>query len=67
MLHHLTPQQRHGEALALRSMAINMSSTALPLVFGATGAVLGAAVLFWAVGAAVGLGSTLVRRLPPVS
>lgn len=67
MLHHLTPQQRHGEALALRSMAINLSSTALPLVFGATGAVLGAAVLFWAVGAAVGLGSTLVRRLPPVS
>ena len=67
MLHHLTPHHRHGEALALRSMAINVSSTALPLVFGATGAVLGAAVLFWAVGAAVGIGSTLVRRLPPVS
>ena len=67
MLHHVTPQQRHGEALALRSMAINLSSTALPLVFGATGALLGAAVLFWAVGAAVGLGSTLVRRLPTVT
>ena len=67
MLHHVTPQHRHGEALALRSMAINLSSTALPLVFGATGALLGAAVLFWAVGGAVGLGSALVRRLPVVS
>jgi MFS family permease len=67
MLHHVTPQHRHGEALALRSMAINMTSTALPLVFGATGAVLGAAVLFWTVGAAVGVGSALVRRLPKVS
>ncbi len=67
MLHHVTPQHRHGEALALRSMAINLSSTALPLVFGATSAVLGAAVLFWAVGAAVGLGSALVRRLPTVT
>lgn len=66
MLHHLTPQQRHGEALALRSMAMNMSSTLMPLVFGATGAVAGAALLFWAVGAAVGSGSWLARRLQPV-
>jgi sugar phosphate permease len=63
MLHHLTPEARHGEALALRSMAINASSTAMPLVFGATGTLVGSAVLFWAVGAAVGAGSALVRRL----
>jgi MFS family permease len=63
MLHHLTPETRHGEALALRSMAINASSTAMPLVFGATGTLVGSAVLFWAVGAAVGAGSALVRRL----
>src|SRR5690606_12560603 len=43
MLHHVTPDGRHGEALALRSMAINTSSTLMPLVFGATGAVMGAA------------------------
>lgn len=63
MLHHLTPEARHGEALALRSMAINASSTAMPLVFGATGTLVGSAVLFWAVGAAVGAGSALVRQL----
>jgi MFS family permease len=63
MLHHLTPDQRHGEALALRSMVMNGSSTAMPLIFGATGTLLGAALLFWGVGAAVGSGSWLVRRL----
>ena len=61
-LHRLTPDQRHGEALALRSMALNASSTVMPLLFGATGAVVGAAVLFWAVGSAVGAGSWLARR-----
>lgn len=63
MLHHLTPDRRHGEALAFRSMAINMSSTLMPLLFGATGAWVGAAVLFWTVGGAVGAGSWLARRL----
>lgn len=66
MLHHLTPDQRHGEALALRSVAINTSSTLMPLVFGATGALAGAALLFWAVGGAVGAGSWVARRLAPV-
>lgn len=56
-LHHLTPDGRHGEAIALRSMAINASSSVMPLVFGSVGAALGPAVLFWIVGAAVGLGS----------
>ena len=63
MLHHLTPDHRHGEALALRSMVMNASSTAMPLVFGATGTLVGAALLFWAVGAAVASGSWLVQRL----
>ena len=63
MLYHLTPDKRHGEALAFRSMAINMSSTLMPLLFGATGTLVGAGVLFWLVGAAVGGGSWLARRL----
>ncbi|MDP1901914.1 MAG: MFS transporter [Rubrivivax sp.] len=63
MLHHITPDQRHGEALALRSMAINASSTLMPLIFGATGTLVGAAALFWVVGGAVGAGSWLARRL----
>jgi MFS family permease len=63
MLHHITPEHRHGEALALRSMALNVSSTLMPMVFGASGALVGAALLFWTVGGAVGAGSWLARRL----
>jgi MFS family permease len=62
-LHHLTPDNRHGEALALRSMAINASSTAMPLLFGAAGTLVGAAVLFWVVGTAVGSGAWVARGL----
>ena len=65
MLHHLTPDNRHGEALAFRSMAMNTSSTLMPLLFGVTGTVVGAAVLFWVVGGAVGAGSWIARRLAP--
>lgn len=65
-LHRLTPDHRHGESLALRSMTINASSTLMPLLFGALGSAVGAAVLFWAVGAAVGAGSGLARRLGAV-
>lgn len=63
VLHHLTPADRHGQALAFRSMTINGASTVMPLVFGAAGAALGAAAMFWAVAAVVGLGSAAARRL----
>ena len=66
MLHHLTPEHRHGEALAFRSMAINASSTLMPLAFGAAGTLAGAGLLFWVVGGAVGAGSWLTRRFAPV-
>ncbi len=59
----LSPDHRQGEALALRSMAINASSAAMPLAYGAVGAVVGAGVLFWVMGAAVGAGNALARRL----
>ena len=45
-LHHITPEARHGEAIAFRSMAINSSSTLMPLLFGMAGAALGAGSLF---------------------
>ncbi len=68
-LHHLTPDNRHGETLAFRSMAINLSSTLLPLFFGAAGVAVGASALFWVVGASVASGSWAVgglkRHLPP--
>ena len=62
-LHQLTPAHRHGEAIALRSMAINFSSTVMPLGFGVLGSALGAGALFWLMGAAVGAGSLAARRL----
>ena len=57
MLHQITPEARHGEALGLRLMMINASSVAMPVLFGSAGAVAGVAAVFWAVGAAVGLGA----------
>jgi len=62
-LHQMTPADRHGEALALRSMTINFSSAVMPLVFGLAGATLGASVLFWVMGAAVAAGSRVARRV----
>jgi sugar phosphate permease len=62
-LHQLTPHDRHGEAIALRSMAINFSSAVMPLMFGFAGAAMGAASLFWVMGAAVAAGSTAARRI----
>ena len=62
-LHQITPAARHGEAIALRSMAINLSSAVMPLVFGLAGAALGASALFWLMGAAVGGGSVAARHI----
>lgn len=62
-LHHITPESRHGEAIAFRSMAINMSSTVMPLLFGLAGTAMGAASLFWLMGAVAGIGSVPARRL----
>ena len=55
-LHQITPPERHGEALGLRLMGINASSVLMPMVFGAAGAVLGVAGVFWCTAASVSLG-----------
>jgi MFS family permease len=65
-LHQITPAERHGEAIALRSMAINFSSAVMPLAFGLAGAALGASALFWLMGAAVASGSVAARRVGAV-
>jgi len=62
-LHQITPAARHGEAIALRSMAINLSSAVMPLGFGLAGATLGASALFWMMGAAVASGSVAARHV----
>jgi len=46
-MHQITPPHRHGEALGLRLMGINTSSVLMPMVFGAAGAVVGVAGVFW--------------------
>ena len=57
VLHQITPTERHGEALALRAMAINASSVVMPILFGSVGALVGLAGVFWGVGAVVGVGA----------
>jgi MFS family permease len=65
-LHHITPPDRHGEAIAFRSMTINFSSSVMPLAFGLAGTALGPGAVFWLMGAAVGGGSWAVRGLQRV-
>jgi MFS family permease len=62
-LHQMTPHERHGEAIALRSMTINLSSTVMPLGFGLAGTLIGATGLFWVLAGMVGAGSMAARRL----
>ncbi|MFT3928548.1 MAG: MFS transporter [Myxococcales bacterium] len=62
-LHHITPRERQGEALGLRAMTSNTSSTLLPLVFGAAGTVLGATLLFWSMSALACVVSVIARSL----
>jgi MFS-type transporter involved in bile tolerance (Atg22 family) len=62
-LHHITPDARHGEAIALRSMTITLSSSLMPLLFGAAGVALGATSLFWMMSASVAAGSWPARRV----
>jgi MFS family permease len=64
-LHQITPPERHGEALGLRMMTINGSSVLMPMLFGTAGSVLGVSLVFWFVGAAVGLGSQAAWNMRP--
>ena len=63
MLHQITPHARHGEALGLRVMTLNASSVAMPMLFGAAGAVIGVAGVFWLVGGVVAAGTRAVWGL----
>lgn len=67
MLHQITPEARHGEALGLRLMAINASSVVMPMLFGTLGAVIGIAGVFWATGAVVGAGARAAWLLRPAT
>jgi MFS family permease len=62
LLHSRSPEGRVGEALGLRTTIMNSSHVALPLVFGATGSVLGASAMFWAMALLVGAGGVSAWR-----
>jgi MFS family permease len=62
-LHQITPEHRHGQAVGLRLMAINASSVTMPMLFGAAGAVIGIAGVFWTVAGVVGGGLRLAWSL----
>ncbi len=64
-MHQITPPHRHGEALGLRMLSINTSSSILPLLFGTVGAAIGVSSVFWAVGAMVACGIPAARKLKP--
>ncbi|NPC56649.1 MFS transporter [Caenimonas soli] len=63
MLHQITPEHRHGEAVALRMMAINASSVTMPMLFGLAGTAIGISGVFWITGAIVAGGSRLAFKL----
>ncbi|WP_427911804.1 MFS transporter [Ramlibacter sp. MMS24-I3-19] len=65
-LHQITPEHRHGQAVGLRLMAINASSVSMPMLFGAAGAVIGIAGVFWTVAAAVASGTRVAWGLRQV-
>jgi MFS family permease len=64
-LHQITPHAQHGQAIALRLMSINLSSVVMPMLFGTAGIVVGVSVVFWTVGALVGMGSAAAWRMRP--
>jgi len=63
LLHQVTPGHRHGEAVGMRFMMINASSVAMPLLFGAAGALVGVSAVFWTVAATLGAGTRLAFGL----
>lgn len=62
LLHERAPPGRVGEALGLRVAIINSSSVALPLVFGAAGAVAGAAAAFWGMAVLLAVGGAAAHK-----
>jgi MFS family permease len=66
-LHQITPHAQQGQAIALRLMAINLSSVLMPLLFGSASGLVGVSVVFWVVGGLVGSGAHAAWRLRPQS
>jgi MFS family permease len=63
MLHQVTPRHRHGEAIAVRLIMINVSMCGMPLLLGVAGGAVGVSAVFWVMGVLVGSSSSLGWRL----
>jgi predicted MFS family arabinose efflux permease len=62
LIYFVAPEGRTGEAVGVRSTLINASQTALPLLFGALGAVTGTVPVFWALAILLALGGLFSSR-----
>lgn len=62
LLQQHAPPGRKAEAFGLRMSLVNGSQVSLPIAFGAVGAFIGIAPLFWAAAVAIGSGAWLTRR-----
>jgi len=62
LLHSTAPAGRVGEAVGVRMTLVNMSQSCMPLLFGALGAALGMAPVFWATALLLSAGGLYARR-----
>ena len=68
LLYATAPEGRAAEAVGVRSVVLNASTTVLPLAFGGVSAMLGMTPVFWTMAAVLGAGGVLAdrhRRLHP--
>lgn len=62
LLYAASPPGRQGEVVGIRTTVLNISSTGLPLVFGAVGAALGMGPVFWGIAACLMTGGYAAGR-----
>lgn len=62
LLHSHAPPGRMGEAAGVRMSLVQSMAVAVPLAFGALGAIVGLTLVFWSVGACLATGGWLTKR-----
>jgi MFS family permease len=62
LLFSAAPPGRAGEAIGLRTTALNFVQTTIPLAFGALGTAVGIAPIFWAMAVVLAFGAWFARR-----
>ncbi len=62
LLYESAPPGRGGEAVGMRTLLLNITQAAIPMIFGALGAALGMTPVFFAMGAALLWGAWFSRR-----